>query len=156
MKDQILGNVFSWDLFEIWGLLPTESLTTSIFSGHLAISFLPGLGVSAFFFWCCGWKFEYPTVNFTFLCIIIKLNFLRNFAFRFEIFFVSCSRLCNQGLIVFKVYYFKIWTKKEHNLIISRVISSHMGPMYIETPCKIWIQTSWIALKNWTSCRIVA
>ena len=32
------------------------------------------------------------------------------------------------------LYYFQIWNKKEHN-IISSIISSHMGPMYIETPC---------------------
>ena len=31
------------------------------------------------------------------------------------------------------VYYFLIWNKKEHNIIISRIINSHMGPMYIET-----------------------
>ena len=31
------------------------------------------------------------------------------------------------------VYYFQIWNKKkEHNIIISRVMNSHMGPMYIE------------------------
>ena len=30
------------------------------------------------------------------------------------------------------VYYFQIWNKK-HNIIISRDINSHMGPMYIET-----------------------
>ena len=33
------------------------------------------------------------------------------------------------------VYYFQIWKEKEHNIITSRIISSHMGPMYIETPC---------------------
>ena len=31
------------------------------------------------------------------------------------------------------VYYIQIWNKK-HNIITSRVISSHMGPVYIETP----------------------
>ena len=40
---------------------------------------------------------------------------------------------CDRGLIVVIVYYFQIWNKKDHNIIISRVISSHMGPMYIET-----------------------
>ena len=35
------------------------------------------------------------------------------------------------------VYYFQIWNKKEHNIIISRAISSHMDPMYIETPHNI-------------------
>ena len=38
------------------------------------------------------------------------------------------------------VFYFQIWNKKEHNIIISRVISSHMGPMYNETPC-IYLKT---------------
>ena len=33
-----------------------------------------------------------------------------------------------------KKYYFQIWNEKEPNIIISRVISSHMGSMYIETP----------------------
>ena len=35
--------------------------------------------------------------------------------------------------IVIVVYYFQIWKTKENNIFISRVISSHMGPMYIET-----------------------
>ena len=30
-------------------------------------------------------------------------------------------------------YYFQTWNKKEHNVIINRVISSHVGPMYLET-----------------------
>ena len=36
--------------------------------------------------------------------------------------------------MAFIVYYFQIWNKKERNIIISRVIGSHMGPLYIETP----------------------
>ena len=41
----------------------------------------------------------------------------------------------DQRLIVFIVYYFQIRNKKEHNIIISsRLISNHMGPMYLETP----------------------
>ena len=31
------------------------------------------------------------------------------------------------------VHYFQIWNKKEHNIIINRITSCHMGPMYIET-----------------------
>ena len=31
------------------------------------------------------------------------------------------------------VYYFLIWNKKERNIISSRNISSHLGPIYIET-----------------------
>ena len=42
-------------------------------------------------------------------------------------------KVCIKGKVV-KVPYFKIWNKKEHNIIISGVISSHMGPMYIEIP----------------------
>ena len=48
-----------------------------------------------------------------------------------EIFFLSCPRHCDQGLIVVIVYNFQIWNKKEHNIIISRIMSGHMGPMYI-------------------------
>ena len=39
-------------------------------------------------------------------------------------------------LLVVIVYYFQIWKIKEHHIIISRVISSHMGLMYFETPYK--------------------
>ena len=51
-----------------------------------------------------------------------------------KIFLLSCPRHCDQGLIVVILYYFQIWNKKEHNIIISKFISSHMGLMYIETP----------------------
>ena len=50
-----------------------------------------------------------------------------------KIFFLFGIRHYDQALIVFMVYYFPV-CKKEHNIIISRVISSNMGPMYIETP----------------------
>ena len=37
------------------------------------------------------------------------------------------------------MYYFQIWNKKknkkEHNIIINRVISNNSGLIYIETPC---------------------
>ena len=52
-------------------------------------------------------------------------------------FFLSCPRYYRikyQGLIVVIGYHFQIWNKKEHNIIISWVIRSNMGPMYIETP----------------------
>ena len=52
--------------------------------------------------------------------------------------FLTCPRHCDRGLIDVMVYYFQIyfqiWNKKEYNVIIIRVISSHMGPMSIETP----------------------
>ena len=54
-------------------------------------------------------------------------------------FFLSCLRHCDQGLISVIVYYYQIWNKKEHNIIISRVISCHMGHVYIETPYICWL-----------------
>ena len=39
--------------------------------------------------------------------------------------------------IISIVYSFQMSNKKEHNIIISRVISSHMAPVYIEKP---WTQ----------------
>ena len=51
-----------------------------------------------------------------------------------KIFFLICPRHGDQGLIVVIVWYFITWTKTEHIIFISSVISSHMGPMYIETP----------------------
>ena len=51
-------------------------------------------------------------------------------------YFFLLDKHCDRGLIVVIVYYFQIWNKKEHNIIISRAISGHMGgvPIYIETP----------------------
>ena len=45
----------------------------------------------------------------------------------------ACPKHCDRGLIVVIVYYFQIWNKEEHNIIISSIICSHMGLMYIET-----------------------
>ena len=45
VKNQVLGNVFGGTFF---GLPPTESLTASTLSGHLAVNFLPDLGFSTF------------------------------------------------------------------------------------------------------------
>ena len=53
---------------------------------------------------------------------------------RCKIFFLSCTRHSEQWFIVVIVSHFQIWNKKEHNIIISRVISSHIGPIYIKTP----------------------
>ena len=47
-------------------------------------------------------------------------------------FFLYCSSNCDQGLIVVKVYYFQIWSKKEPIISSGRVISSHMGPSSIQ------------------------
>ena len=47
---------------------------------------------------------------------------------------LSCPRPFDQGLIIVIVYYFQICNKKKkHKIIINRVISSLMGPLYIET-----------------------
>ena len=67
-----------------------------------------------------------------------------------KIFFFSCQRHCDQGLTVVIVYYFQIWNNppKKHNIIISWVISSHMGPMYIETPSTFLplMSLSWVVI----------
>ena len=67
-------------------------------------------------------------------------------------FFLSCPRHCVQGLIVVIAYFFQIWNKREHNIMISRVISSHIGPMYIETPYinglhLFWDSFEWFCLQ---------
>ena len=54
-------------------------------------------------------------------------------------FFLSCPRYCDQGLVAVIVYYFQIWNKNEH-IIISRVISSHTDPMYIEITYSKYLQ----------------
>ena len=59
-----------------------------------------------------------------------------------KIFFLSGPSHCDRGLIVVIVYYFQTLNKKEHNIIISRVISSQMGPMYIETPGTMLLEFS--------------
>ena len=64
--------------------------------------------------------------SFEWFCLQISRNT--------KYFFLSYLSHCDQELIVVIVYYFQIWNKKEHNIISSKVISSHMGPMYSETP----------------------
>ena len=44
-----------------------------------------------------------------------------------EIFFIFCSRHSDWRLVVVIVWFFQIWNKKERNIIISRIISSHFG-----------------------------
>ena len=51
-----------------------------------------------------------------------------------KIFFLFGSKNCDRGLTVIIVDYFPIWSKKERNNIIGRIISNRIGPMYIETP----------------------
>ena len=70
-------------------------------------------------------------------------------------FFLSCPRHCDQGLIVVIVYYFQIWNKNEDNIIISRVMSSHMGPTYIETPyITMYIETPDIIISRVMNCHM--
>ena len=96
-------------------------------------------------YWPCGLKFVYLMINLAFRGIIFKVKLPTKFCLHsFEWFFLqiiceakyflSCPRHCDWGLIVVIVYYFQILNKKKYNFIISRVISSHMDPMYIETP----------------------
>ena len=56
--------------------------------------------------------------------------------------FLSCPNHCDKGLILIIVYFFWIWNKKEHNVIFSWVISSHIGPKYVESPYIYIIQTN--------------
>ena len=94
----------------------------------------------------CDLKFVYPTVNLAFMGIIVKVKLPAKFCrhsfkwFSFQrssdanYIFLSCPRHCDRGLIVVIVYYFQIWNRKEYNIIISRVISSHMGPIILTHP----------------------
>ena len=41
---------------------------------------------------------------------------------------------CDQELIVFVVYNFQIWNRKEVNIIMNRIIICYTGHMNIETP----------------------
>ena len=62
-------------------------------------------------------------------CMILSPN-----KFWLHIFFLTCPRHCDQGLLIVIICYFQIWNKKEISIIINRVISSHMASMYLETP----------------------
>ena len=76
---------------DFFGLLPTESLTASTLSGHLAINFLSDLEFSAFLLRL----FTDPvTWNFCTQRIIDKLNFPQNFACTVLNGFVSKSVDC--------------------------------------------------------------
>ena len=69
-----------------------------------------------------------------------------------KIFFLSCPMHCDLGLIDVIVYYFQIWSKKNTTLLLVELFSSHIGPMYIKTPCA-WrklehtkVETLWVLL----------
>ena len=95
-------------------------------------------------------------VSFEWFCLKIRSDT--------KYFPLSCLRDCDQELIVVIVYYFQIWNKKEHTIIINSVISCHMGPIYIEilyitmnteTPY-IYIFIYWVSRNNravtWVPC----
>ena len=53
----------------------------------------------------------------------------------FEIELIICIKMDLALNNLQRLIYHRAQTnKKEHNIISTRVISSHMGPMYIETP----------------------
>ena len=72
-------------LRDFLGLLPTESLIASAFSGHPAVNFLSDLRFSAFLLrlftdhWPSGLKFVYPTINLAFPGIIVQFKLLGKF-----------------------------------------------------------------------------
>ena len=82
----ILKKFFSFILSalrDFIGLLPIDSLAASTLLGRLAVYFQPDLGFSAFLlivYLPCGLKFVYLTIDLAFVGIIVKLNFLKNFA----------------------------------------------------------------------------
>ena len=119
-----------------------------------------------FFFHCYYINFQNVRLFFDFLVSIIdyyRINRLHLFGDSFEwsclqmsgdakYFFLSCPRLCDQGSIAVIVYYFQIWNKKEPNIIIRMVISSHLGPMYSETSFSSFIYEAVIRCGNeWQS-----
>ena len=139
VKDLVLGNVFwetSLDSFwqNLW-LHPPYQDILQLTSGKIW-DFLSSCWGCLLTLWL---KTLYPTINLAFLRIIVELNFLRNIAHTVLYDFVSKEVTqyiffsLVQGLIVIIAYYFQIRNKKQH-IIISRVISNHIGSMYIEKP----------------------
>ena len=147
VKEQVLGNIF-WRTF-------SSSLQQN-FSPHTHCqNILLSTSCQIWEFLPSGWGCLLICVlkiYFAFLGIIVKVKLPAIFCLHnlewyclqissdAKYFFLSWPRCGDQGLIVVIVYYFQIWNKKEHNIIISRVISSHMVPMYIETHCIYMIQ----------------
>ena len=67
-------------------------------------------------------------------CIYLE-TVLNDFVFKWvvrqNIFPLLFKALWSRINIFFIVYYSQIWNKKDNNIIISRAISSPMGPIYI-------------------------
>ena len=83
----------SWERLrkDFFGLLPTESLTSSTLSGHLAVNFLPDQVAEAVY-WSCGLKLVYPMINLAFLGIIVKVKLPAKFSLHsFEWFCLQIS-----------------------------------------------------------------
>ena len=144
MKDQVLGNVFGWTfsnrIFHCIHIVWTSCSQLPAWSEIFCL-------LVEVVYWACGLKFVYPTINLAFLGIIVQvkssvkfcLHSLEWFCLQIssdaKYFFLSCPRHCDQGLIVvYSILFSNLKQKKEH---ISRVISSHMCPMYIETPLSL-------------------
>ena len=141
-KDQVLGNVFGWTFLDSF----RQNLSASTFFSSTFCQiwdFLPSCWGCLL---TCGLKFVYPLIKLTFLAIIVKVKLPAKLCLHsFEWFCLEMNKAkyffsLVQG-IVSKInccniiLFFKYGIKKEH-IIISRVICSHMGPLYIETPCR--------------------
>ena len=145
VKDQVPGNVFGGGTFSDFF---QQNLSLHLYYKNILQSTSCQIWdfclLNEVIYWPCDLKFVYPTMNLTFLgMIIVELNFLRNFAFTVLNYFVSkkvvmpniFSLLSEALWLGINSCYSIPFSKKEHNIISSRVISSHRGPMYIETPC---------------------
>ena len=96
-------------------------------------------------YWPCSLKFVYPMINLAFLGIIVKVKLTAKFCYpRFEWFCLQISDtkflpLFSKALWLrinssYCILFSNLKQKKDH-IIISRVISNHMGSIYIETSC---------------------
>ena len=140
----------SWKDF--FRLLLTEFLTASTLAGHLVVNFLPDLGFSAFllrlFTDSVTWNL-YPTINLSFLGIIVKVKHPTKFCWHsFEWFclqissdanFFSCPRHCHWGLIVVTVYYFQIWNKKNTIFLFVEWLAITWVPCILKHPILLLI-----------------
>ena len=96
-----------------------------------------------------------PNDEFCFSGIIVKVKLPAKFCLHsfwrilssnkqwWKIFFSFLSKaLQSRNNSCYSIQFSNLKQKKEHNIISSRVISSHMGPMFIETPT-IYTFTEW-------------
>ena len=130
VKNQVLRNLFTEGLFQTLShrisccihivktpcsQLPSRS---GIFCLLVEVVYLPS-----------NLKFEYPIINLAFLGIIIKAKIIRKFLLAqfwmilfpnkwCKIFFVSCPRHCNQGLILIHCILFSNLKQKTTNFYL--------------------------------------